>query len=181
MNKLKHIRTDQVGSLLRPQSLVDAFIARGHGKISQQELENEQDAAIRNLIAKQEAAGLEILSDGEYRRLNWQVSFSDVSGWDLWEGSWRAFLANPSLVGEHEKPHTRGNDAVETYKVPATAKLALRDSFPLREYKFLHAATNKPTKAMIMGPDRVSQMCDIANSSPYYTNQKSFLDDVAKI
>lgn len=178
---LKHLRTDQVGSLLRPQSLIDSFIARGQNKISQAELEYRQDEAIRDLVSKQEAAGLEILTDGEYRRLNWQVSFSDVEGWDLWEGSWRGFLDNPSLVAAGETPHTRGNDAVESFKVPATAKLALKDSFPLQEYEFLRGLTSKPTKAMIMGPDRVSQMCDIANSGPHYTGQKAFLDDVSKI
>jgi methionine synthase II (cobalamin-independent) len=181
MHPLKSLRTDHVGSLLRPASLVDAFLARSRNEIAQPELEALQDIAIRELVKKEEAAGLEIISDGEYRRLNWQVSFSEVTGWDLWEGSWRGFMGNPDLLYEGEKPNTRGADAVETFKVPATAKLALKHNFPLKEYAFLKSAASKPGKAMLMGPDRVSQMCDIAGSAPHYENAQSFLEDVAKI
>lgn len=178
---LKALRTDQIGSLLRPQSLIDAFMARGREEIDQSKLIEIQDQSIRSVVARQEAAGLEIISDGEYRRLNWQVSFSDVDGWDLWEGSWRAFVDNPDLTFEGEKPNTRGADAVEVFKIPATAKLRLNKSFPLQEYTFLHAVASRPSKAMLMGPDRVAQMCDIAGSAPWYEDAQGFIDDVASI
>ena len=176
------MRTDQVGSLLRPQSLIDAFVARGNNEIDDVGLADVQDHAIRDIVAKQEAAGLGVVSDGEFRRLNWQVSFSDVDGWDLWEGSWRLFLKRPGQDSvEEEKPGERGADAVEVFKVPATGKLRLRENFPLREYRFLKSVTNRPAKAMIMGPDRVAQMCDIAGSGPAYGTTDAFLGDVAKI
>ena len=176
------MRTDQVGSLLRPQSLIDAFVARGNNEIDDVGLADVQDHAIRDIVAKQEAAGLGVVSDGEFRRLNWQVSFSDVDGWDLWEGSWRLFLKRPGQDSvEEEKPGERGADAVEVFKVPATGKLRLRENFPLREYRFLKSVTNCPAKAMIMGPDRVAQMCDIAGSGPAYGATDAFLGDVAKI
>jgi 5-methyltetrahydropteroyltriglutamate--homocysteine methyltransferase len=176
-----HLRVDQVGSLLRPQSLIDSFHAFGAGNISAAELDERADAAIRAVVAKQEAIGLPVVSDGEYRRLNWQVSFSDVAGWDLWQGSWRNFLANPQLVYQGEKPLTRGKDAVETFRVPATGKLALCESFPLREFRFLKQVATRPGKAMLMGPDRVVQMCDIPGSKPHYAAAEAFLADVVRI
>tara|TARA_A100001037_G_C15127793_1_gene627139 strand:+ start:912 stop:2036 length:1125 start_codon:yes stop_codon:yes gene_type:complete len=176
------MRTDHIGSFLRPQSLIEAFVSRGKNEIDDAALEKVQDAAIRDVVAKQEAVGLEVISDGEYRRLNWQVSFSDVEGWDLWEGSWRLFLQNPGHdAKEDEKPKTRGADAVEVFKVPATAKLRLSKNFPLKEYNSLKSATKNPAKAMIMGPDRVAQMCDIPNSGPSYETADAFLKDVTKI
>ena len=176
------MRTDHIGSFLRPQSLIEAFVSRGKNEIDDATLEKVQDAAIRDVVAKQEAVGLEVISDGEYRRLNWQVSFSDVEGWDLWEGSWRLFLQNPGHdAKEDEKPKTRGADAVEVFKVPATAKLRLSKNFPLKEYNSLKSATKNPAKAMIMGPDRVAQMCDIPNSGPSYETADAFLKDVTKI
>jgi len=178
---LKKLRVDHVGSLLRPQSLIDAFLARGRDEIDQSKLIAEQDAAIRDVISKQEAIGLPIVSDGEYRRLNWQVSFSEVDGWDLWKGSWRIFLASPTQLMEGEKPGQRGADAVEEYKSPATGKLALRENFPLTEFAFLNEQANLPTKVMLMGPDRVSQMCDVEKSAPYYSDRQTFLADVAAI
>ncbi len=175
------MRVDLVGSLLRPASLTDAFIARGRSEIDHSELESLQDAAIIEVVKKQEALGLPVVTDGEFRRLNWQLSFSSIAGWDLWEKSWQMFLANPSMLMEGEKPGQRGADAVETFKVPATEKLALRENFPLKEYEFLQIHSNKTAKAMLMGPDRVSQMCDIGGSKPHYGNMQTFLNEVAAI
>ncbi len=149
--------------------------------MSAAELDDAQDEAIRALVAQQDTAGLAVITDGEYRRLNWQVSFSKVEGWDLWEGSWRGFVANPSSVANDEKPGTRGHDAVESFKIPASSKLSLTENFPLKEYLFLAGLTEKPTKAMLMGPDRVAQMCDIAGSAPHYADSDQFLTDVAAI
>ncbi len=179
--RIQDLRVDHVGSLLRPQSLIDAFLGRGRGEIDEDTLAAAQDAAIREVVARQEALGLPVVSDGEYRRLNWQVSFSEVEGWDQWEGSWRAFMASPSNVMEGEKPGTRGADAVEHFKAPATGKLALKRNAPLEEYLFLNSVAATPAKVMLMGPDRVAQMCDIENSAPRYTDRQAFLDDVAAI
>src|SRR5581483_2637718 len=100
-------RTDHVGSLLRPKALIDAFLARGRGEIGDDELRRLEDDAIREVLRKQEAHGLPYVTDGEYRRLNWQVSFSEVSGWDLWEISWKGFLKNPGNLSPQEKPLTK--------------------------------------------------------------------------
>jgi 5-methyltetrahydropteroyltriglutamate--homocysteine methyltransferase len=178
---LARMRVDHVGSLLRPPALIDAFTACGQGKLATEALAAAQDDAIRAVVARQETAGLPVVSDGEYRRLNWQVSFAEVAGWDLSQGSWRNFLANPQLIYAGEQPLTRGKDAVETFRVPATARLKLTDNFPLREYRFLASVATRPAKAMLMGPDRVSQMCDIPGSRPHYPDRDAFLADVVRI
>ena len=175
------MRVDHVGSLLRPQSLIDAFLESGRGEIDAPVLEGLQDDAIREVVRKQEAAGLPVITDGEYRRLNWQVSFSRVGGWDQWQNAWNAFMANPMAVFAGEKPGTRGADAVEKFKSPATAKLSLEENFPLREFRFLRTTTGKPAKAMLMGPDRVSQMCDTGRSIEQYRDADRFLADVVQI
>ena len=68
-------RVDQVGSLLRPQTLKDAYARHGASEISDSELARIQDESVKELIATQEAHGVSILTDGEYRRLNFQDSF----------------------------------------------------------------------------------------------------------
>jgi 5-methyltetrahydropteroyltriglutamate--homocysteine methyltransferase len=178
---LARMRVDHIGSLLRPRALIDAFTACGEGMFRSAELAAAQDEAIRAVVARQEAAGLPVVSDGEYRRLNWQVSFAQIAGWSLAEISWRNFLANPQLLYAGETPLTRGKDAVETFRVPATGPLALLANFPLREYDFLKSVATRPAKAMLMGPDRVSQMCDIAGSQPHYADRDAFLADVVRI
>jgi methionine synthase II (cobalamin-independent) len=72
---MKNTRVDQVASLLRPQKLKDVYARHGDGKASEEEIERAQDESVRRLIAKQEALGFPILSDGEHHRLNFQDSF----------------------------------------------------------------------------------------------------------
>lgn len=140
-----------------------------------------QDDAIRDVVEKQRAAGMPFVTDGEYRRLNWQVSFSDIAGWDLWPGTWEAFLKSPSNLGEGERPNARGMDTVVSARTPATGRLRLAESFPAKELSFLGSITDAPKKITLMGPDRVCQMCDIAGSAPHYRSSAEFLADVVAI
>ena len=61
------IPVEPVGSLPRPSKLQDAYAAYDAGTLSREELEAEQDAAVRDSIERQEAAGAPIISDGEQR------------------------------------------------------------------------------------------------------------------
>lgn len=178
---IRSLRVDQVGSLLRPPSLVQAFLDVAEGRLSPEALEGRIAEGVRQVVAKQEAIGFPIVTDGEYGRLNWQVSFGVVEGWAIGETSWRAFRANPRMRHEHEAPLSRGADAVETFRTPATAKLRLAENLPLAEYRRLAAIARTPAKAMLMGPDRVSQMCDLEASRPFYPDAEAFLADVVAI
>ena len=172
---------DHVGSLLRPESLKQAFRDHALGSLSADALRTAQDSAIRAVVARQEALGLPVVTDGEFRRLNWQVSFSQVAGWDLWSGSWKKLLANPGDKAAHETPFQKGDDAVLSFRVPATGKLELIRNFPLDELLFLIKNTVKIPKITLMGPDRVAQMCDIEGSRAHYAGADEFLADVVAI
>ena len=178
---MKTLRVDHVGSLLRPESLKEAFRAHALGKLGARELAAAQDGAIREVVARQERIGLPVVTDGEFRRLNWQVSFSEVSGWDLWSGSWKRLLTAPGDKAEHETPFQKGEDAVLSFRVPATGKLKLVSNFPLSEFVFLQKHAKATAKITVMGPDRVAQMCDIDGSKPHYVGADAFLADVVAI
>ena len=60
-------RYDFVGSFLRPENLKQARKDYRAGKISKEQLTAVEDAAIRELVAKQKQAGYHIITDGEYR------------------------------------------------------------------------------------------------------------------
>jgi len=68
-------RADHVGSLLRPPELKAARVRREAGEIGDEELKAVEDAAIRQVIAKQAAAGLRTATDGEFRRAMWHFDF----------------------------------------------------------------------------------------------------------
>ncbi len=177
----KDIRVDHVGSLLRPESLKAVFGRHAAGLADSAELEQAQDAAIRAVVAKQERHGLPVVTDGEYRRLNWQVSFSEVEGWDLWKISWEGLRRRPENRDPDETPLTKGKDAVLTFRTPATARLRLVKNFPLEEFAFLKKTAKTSSKVTLMGPDRVAQMCDIERSRPIYMDADGFLADVIAI
>jgi len=179
--ELLGLRVDQVGSLLRPASLIESFLSCAKGEITRSALDELVEQAVRDVVARQQAIGFPFVTDGEYGRINWHVSFSQIEGWALDEASWRSFLANPAMRHEHERANTLGADAVQSYKTPATARLRLLSNFPLSEYRRLAALTRAPAKAMLMGPDRVSQMCDLPASKPAYDSADAFLADVVAV
>ena len=61
------IPTEQVGSLPRPSTLQAAYAAYDAGEIAKEQLEAEQDLAVRDSITHLEATGSPIISDGEQR------------------------------------------------------------------------------------------------------------------
>src|SRR5215213_4010492 len=61
------IPTEPVGSLPRPSKLQAAYAAYDAGTIAKDQLEAEQDEAVRDSISRMEAAGSPIVSDGEQR------------------------------------------------------------------------------------------------------------------
>jgi 5-methyltetrahydropteroyltriglutamate--homocysteine methyltransferase len=61
-------RADHVGSLLRSAALKEARAKRQRGEITAAELKAVEDREIEALIKKQEAVGLQSITDGEFRR-----------------------------------------------------------------------------------------------------------------
>ena len=73
-------RADHVGSLLRPPELKEAREAFKAGRMVREQLTAIENDSIRKAIALQEAAGLQSVTDGEFRRAFWHVDF--LTGFD---------------------------------------------------------------------------------------------------
>ncbi|HLZ25777.1 MAG TPA: methionine synthase [Chloroflexota bacterium] len=111
------IRADQVGSLLRPDSLLRARQMAASGDISAASLREQEDAAILQVLDKQRQIGLEILTDGEFRRASWITDMADaVEGfvpqrrileWRGRDGSNQAEASTSNVVGGRLKPRRR--------------------------------------------------------------------------
>jgi methionine synthase II (cobalamin-independent) len=61
------IPTEPVGSLPRPSKLQETYASYDAGTVSREELEAEQEKAVRDSITRGEATGAPIISDGEQR------------------------------------------------------------------------------------------------------------------
>jgi methionine synthase II (cobalamin-independent) len=131
---LRFMRVDQVGSLLRPAFLKDTFVQHERGFISEEALIQAQDEAIRQVIAKQDAHHLPIVTDGEYRRINFMASFADVAGYELWKSHWQSlpspeeqvFVDQAEQRQEREKKGGRGLITTKTGRVETVDELLRR-------------------------------------------------------
>lgn len=68
-------RAEHVGSLLRPAELHRARAQARAGALSAGDLRAVEDRLIASAVAKQEAIGLHVVTDGEYRRDFWHLDF----------------------------------------------------------------------------------------------------------
>jgi methionine synthase II (cobalamin-independent) len=100
----KIARADVVGSLLRPQYLLDARSAWREGRLSDAEVRAAEDRAVAEAAALQEDAGLGAITDGEYRRYNFMATMgvrdardACLSGFETIEtdANWMRLWLNP--------------------------------------------------------------------------------------
>lgn len=68
-------RADHVGSLLRPQSLLELRERHARAEVSDEWLRAHEDECIRDAAAMQESLGLTSVTDGEYRRESFHGDF----------------------------------------------------------------------------------------------------------
>ena len=81
---LGSVRAEQVGSLLRPQALLEARLARQSGELSDAALAKLEDEAILAALRGQQATGQQVFVDGEFRRTGFMTGFPDsVEGFVL--------------------------------------------------------------------------------------------------
>src|ERR1700735_4987393 len=182
---LAKIRTDVVGSLLRPEGGRAARVGFDGGKIAEAELHAIEDDAVRDAVRLQEAAGLDVVTDGELRRLNFQDSFgASVEGYDAHRSTLKVYErrvegAAPGRRWDIAQMHDVGTAV--SHRRPAKARLKLAHNIPLDEYRFVSKVAKVPAKVSLIGPDRISQRFEYENSTAVYRDMAAFLADVVAI
>ena len=184
MSDLKDIRTDVVGSLLRPAAVIEARARFDEGKLDADGLRHIEDEAVRAAVALQEGAGLDVVSDGEMRRLNFQDSFgAAVEGYDASRSTLLAYnkrVEGGSALRRWEVPVHEKGTAI-SHRRPVVSRLKLTRNIPLEEFRFVAGVARKPVKVSLIGPDRISQRFDHAASKAVYRTMDDFLADVIAI
>ena len=67
-------RADHVGSLLRPPELLEVKAQFAEGKVTEDQLRAAEDAAVLKALELQKNAGIDVVTDGEYRRVAWSAA-----------------------------------------------------------------------------------------------------------
>jgi 5-methyltetrahydropteroyltriglutamate--homocysteine methyltransferase len=181
---LNQIRVDHIGSLVRPASLKNVFVRFDTNQASKAELATAQDDAIRDVIQKQESHGLPVVTDGEFRRHNFQESFSEcVTGFDVPQNIatyhyHRDLNENP--FERAEQNFDEAGPAIITRR-GAVARLQLVRNLPLEEFGYTQGIAKVPAKITVLGPDRIAQRFKWENSLNVYKGLDDFVEDLIKI
>jgi 5-methyltetrahydropteroyltriglutamate--homocysteine methyltransferase len=181
---LGKIRTDVVGSLLRPADLKEARARFDDGAITADALRAIEDEAVREAVRLQEAVGLDVVTDGEMRRLNFQDSFgASVEGYDATHSTLKVYerRVEGAAPGQRWEVPLRHAGTAVSHRRPAKARLKLAHNIPLDEYRFVKEVAKRPAKVSLIGPDRISQRFEYENSKAVYRDMDDFLSDVVAI
>lgn len=167
----KIIRSDVVGSLLRPKYLLDAQEKMKQGMISRAELTLAEDKAVREAVSIQEKAGVDILTDGEMRRPVFCHNFvKSVNGF-------RWNIPGNTVVWFD----MRGNKIIDPVTVGVVDKIIKKHDLSVDEFSFLRGITNRPIKLTIPSPTMMSYFFVPGISDKVYSTPIKFLDDVTTI
>lgn len=174
-----------MGSLLRPSHLKEARLGCDQGKIGPEEFRAVEDEAIRQAVLLQEEVGLEVVTDGEFRRLNFQDSFGlSVSGFDAAPADIEFYekrVAGGKPLQRWDFPRREAKAPAVAQRRPTVGRLRLGRNLPLEEYLFLSQVAHRPAKVTLIGPDRICQRFDYEASRAVYPTVEEFMADVVCI
>jgi 5-methyltetrahydropteroyltriglutamate--homocysteine methyltransferase len=183
-NDLKRVRTDHIGSLVRPVRLREIFGRYDRGELDAEELHRVQDEAIREVIARQEARGFPVVTDGEFRRHSFQESFSEcVIGFDVPKTVslyYEKRNVNQKPLERAEQNFDEAGPAIVTRRA-AIERLKLVRNLPLEEFRYAQSVAKVPAKVTLIGPDRVGQRFKWEASMKVYQGLDDFVDHVVAI
>ncbi len=127
---------DQVGSLLRPPELREARAKAKAGALAAAELRAVEDRAIAAAVRRQEAVGLQAITDGEFRRDFWHLDFlKQLDGIELVPVSGMTFKAEdvPPMAS-------------------AAGKVACSRPIMVEHFRYLKSVTKRTPKFTIPSP-----------------------------
>src|SRR5262249_52375970 len=146
-------RADHVGSILRAAAIKDARAKREKGEISAAQLKDVEDREIDKIIKKQEEVGLQVATDGEYRRAWWHFDF-----FGMLDG-----------VEIYQSDHGIQFQGVQTKAQGArvTGKVGFSNHPMLEHFKYLKAHTKAVPKMTIPSPTVLYFRLDAADKRFY--------------
>ena len=137
-------RADHVGSLLRPQELLDARDKHQRGEVDNDALREIEDRCIRDVVKLQEDVGLQSITDGEFRRFIFHMDFlKKLSGVEERGGIATKFHKQDGEV-DYAPP-----------RLEVVDKLAHSQGIQWDDFKFLQSVTSQTPKVSIPSPTMV--------------------------
>lgn len=161
--------SEVVGSLLRPTYLIDARKQFEAGELNAADFKLIEDRAVNEAIALQEAAGIDVITDGEVRRYAFYGHLIDsLDGFDKL-GGW----AIPFRDETGEQLILKRPVVVE--------KLNWRRSMCSEEWVYLRSHASRPGKVTLISAQQAAAYYDPEKSKDAYPSQAAYLADIVDI
>jgi 5-methyltetrahydropteroyltriglutamate--homocysteine methyltransferase len=176
-------RAEHVGSLLRPELLLKARAEaegdqyrQASGPLNYSQLKEIEDAAIKDVVRLQEDVGLEVVTDGEFRRRSWFQDFvlsltgTEITFFDSAVSAAMPFQDDSSV------------DKLPGHIVRVTERLSRTKGIFTEHFKFLKSLTSRTPKISLPSPSMLHFWGGRpAIDSTIYPDIEEFWDDAVKI
>ncbi len=160
-------RADHIGSLLRPPELLQLRREFEAGNTSPEAMKEAEDAAIMNAVAMQERAGLQIISDGEFRRASYHSYFFSKLG-----------NLKPDWRPPEDAPGAHGTRAPQPIAL-IDSRVEWNGPIHAGDYAFVKTLTSRTPKVTIPGPCALHfRGGDAAVLKSAYSSVEDFWDDI---
>ena len=168
--------TDVVGSLLRPPELLKARSEAAADRMTQAAFKAIEDQAVDKAVALQETVGLEVVTDGEMRRLSFQSQMTEaVAGFGEYD-------LDAFLWGDWHGDGAAGNLSLERPKnLGVVSKLNRKRYLSAEELTYLRARTTRIPKITLPSPSLWTNFWSSEHSLSAYPTLDGFLADVVDI
>ena len=162
-------RADHVGSLLRPPALRQAFRRHAAKDIGDEEFARLQDGCIRDVVALQQDVGLQVVTDGEFRRGSYWGRFVErTHGFEIKPASFK-FRNDAGHEVEFTAPY-------------ANSKIKRMQPLALDEFEFLHGVTKLTAKITLPAPSTMHfYRCNDFADKGAYADVELFFADLATV
>ena len=179
------MRADVVGSLLRPEYLREARDVARTGSLDARELHALEDRAVLEAIALQESAGIQAITDGEFRRTGW-IAFIPMVEDPLFEAPVSGFEFLNAASGWRGLWKTGAGDPADTSALPpeepfVTRRLEVERDIVGDEYSFLKASAKARAKYTIPAPSWSRIFWHPEYSIDAYPTSDDFIEDIARL
>jgi len=167
--------TDVVGSLLRPAELLQAREQLASGALTPAAFKAIEDRAVDAAVRLQEDAGLEVVTDGEMRRMSFQSQLVEaVDGFGqvdldafLW-GDWHSEALGDQAIARPDR-------------LGVVGRLRPRRHLTAEEFTYLRARTSRVPKVTLASPGLYANLWSPELSGDAYPTLDEFLADVVRL
>jgi 5-methyltetrahydropteroyltriglutamate--homocysteine methyltransferase len=158
---------DHIGSLLRPKKLREAFRRHAAGEMRDDELRVAQDEAIRDVVTLQQECGLQVATDGEFRR---------TSYWEKFVRLTQGLVVKDAVFTFHD---AAGHESQFTAPY-VSGKVSRREPITLDEFQFLKKCASATGKITMPAPSTM-HFYRFTDWGSGYADARAFFEDLGRV